>query len=171
MMMSAFGTKQTSVCAASMSALEVKRTKVYGDLDFCHRLGSTIFPFRRFCPLTLLSSLSGWPEQAGDALPTMTDAEKASAASYMPDMMSGICRGAYPPREVGVIRLRFWSSRGGLGFGTTALKRNFFDDSCVDSVLPLAGRGGSDHRGRERRARVGGQVRGGRMAAGERAGH
>jgi hypothetical protein len=27
-------------------------------------------------------------------------------------------------------------SRGGLGFGTTALKRNFFDDSCVDSVLP-----------------------------------
>ena len=28
-------------------------------------------------------------------------------------------------------------SRGGLGFGTTALKRNFFDDSCVDSVLPL----------------------------------
>ena len=32
--MSAYGTKQTSVCAASMSALEVKRTKVYRDLDF-----------------------------------------------------------------------------------------------------------------------------------------
>ena len=30
-------------------------------------------------------------------------------------------------------------SRGGLGFGTTALKRNFFDNSCVDSVLPLRG--------------------------------
>ena len=45
--MSAFGTKQTSVCVASMSALEVKRTKVYGDLNFCHRLGSTIFPFCR----------------------------------------------------------------------------------------------------------------------------
>ena len=31
--------------------------------------------------------------------------------------------------------MRFLVSRGGLGFGTTALKRNFFDDSCVDSVL------------------------------------
>ena len=28
--------------------------------------------------------------------------------------------------------MRFLVSRGGLGFGTTALKRNFFDDSCVD---------------------------------------
>jgi hypothetical protein len=28
-------------------------------------------------------------------------------------------------------------SRGGLGFGTTALKRNFFDDSCMDSVVAL----------------------------------
>ena len=38
--MSVFGTKQTSVCAASMSALEVKRTKVYGDLNFCHGLSA-----------------------------------------------------------------------------------------------------------------------------------
>jgi len=38
--MSAIGTKQTSVCVSSMSALEVKRTKVYGDLNFCHRFGS-----------------------------------------------------------------------------------------------------------------------------------
>ena len=45
--MSAIGTKQTSVCAASMSALEVKRTKVYGDLNFGHRLGSTVFPLHR----------------------------------------------------------------------------------------------------------------------------
>ena len=61
--MSAIGTKQTSVCVASMSALEVKRTKVHGDLNFYHRLGSTIFPFRRF-PASALS-LSGWPELAG----------------------------------------------------------------------------------------------------------
>ena len=40
-------------------------------------------------------------------------------------------------RFLGVMRLKFlkfWSSRRGLGFGTTALKRNFFDGSCVDSV-------------------------------------
>ena len=59
-------------------------------------------------------------------------------------------------------RPRLWHDR---------LETQFFDGSCVDSVLPLAGRGGSDHRGRERRARVGGQVRGARIAAGERAGH
>jgi hypothetical protein len=68
---------------------------------FCHRLSSAIFPFRRRPPLTLLSSLSGWSEQAGDALPTMTDAEKASVGvrhprhgvgyqASTPDMVSGI---------------------------------------------------------------------------------
>ena len=43
--MSAIGTKQTSVCVASTSALEVKRAKVYGDLNFGAPTWLNSFPF------------------------------------------------------------------------------------------------------------------------------
>jgi hypothetical protein len=36
----------------------------YGDLNFCHRLGSTIFPFRRRPPSHSVV-VSGWAERAG----------------------------------------------------------------------------------------------------------
>ena len=54
--MSAIGTKRTSACALHMSALEVKRTKVYGDLNSCHRLGPTISPFPRRPPSAVTNS-------------------------------------------------------------------------------------------------------------------
>ena len=67
----------------------------------------------------------------------------------VPDMVSGLsptcptwCRSLYlalsrcSKAVVSLGVMRFLVSRGGLGFGTTALKRNFFDNSCVDSVLP-----------------------------------
>ena len=41
----------------------VKRTKVYGDLNFCQRLGSTIFPFRHQ-PLSPIV-VPRWPNKAG----------------------------------------------------------------------------------------------------------
>jgi hypothetical protein len=78
------------------------------------------FPFR---PLTLLSFLSGCPEQAGTDFfdPRRHARHGAGYQASTPDMVSGIRISQGVGRRVGQPHRSKW------------IKRDFYDDSCADS--------------------------------------
>ena len=63
-----------------MTRRVARPSKVY-DLNFCHRRGSTIFPFRPRPPSHSVV-VSGWPEQAGAV---------SDPRSFLPFSLSAAC--------------------------------------------------------------------------------